>query len=235
MSTENNNQDEFNPDNFAPIPANLIPQDEELDYLIDASPEEMQMVYAEEEEVVDTTSKFLNIEGAEYGQQIFNALKEGHLDPIRTLLMLKKMAHVHDFFLSSTAGRVNTKAKEFIREQVTNIIGKETYQAYGASISIQAIGGAGSTDYKECGDLYLNRLYELQLQLKEMVTARELYIKTNLPAESRTLGVRSLKQEYRTLPVIREEEMWEPKIVNVIPPIKYGREGIVVRFARKKK
>jgi hypothetical protein len=235
MTDNNQNQDEFNPDNFAPIPANLLSQDEELDYLIDASPEEMQMVYAQEEEVVDTTTKFLNIEGAEYGQQIFNALKEGHLDPIRTLLMLKKMAHVHDFFLSSTAGRMNKKAKDYIREQVTNIVGKETYQAYGASIAIQSIGGAGSTDYKECGDLLLNRLYELQNQIKEMVKERELYIKTELPAESRTLGVRSIKETYMSLPVIREEELWEPVSVNVNPPIKYSKEGIVVRFARKKK
>ena len=235
MINKDQNQDEFNTDNFAPIPANLIKDDEDLDYLIDASPEEMKMVYAQEEEVVDTTSKFLNIEGAEYGQQIFNALKEGHLDPIRTLLMLKKMAHVHDFFLSSTAGRVNTKAKEYIREQVTNMIGKETYQAYGASISIQAIGGAGSTNYKECGDLRLNRLYELETQLKEMIKERELYIKTILPAESKTLGVRSSKEIYETLPVIREEDMWEPLVANIHPPIKISKEGIVVRFARKKK
>lgn len=235
MINTNENQEDFNPDNFAPIPDNLIPQDEELDYLIDASPEEMQMVYAEEEEVVDTTTKFLNIEGAEYGQQIFNALKEGHLDPIRTLLMLKKMSHVHDFFLGSAAGKFNKKAKDYIREQVANTIGKETYQAYGASIAIQAIGGAGSTDYKDCGDLYLNRLYELQNQIKEMIKERELYIKTELPAESRTLGVRSLKETYHTLPVIRVEELWEPVVVNVLPPVKYSKEGIVVRFARKKK
>lgn len=235
MSNINNTIDDFNPDNFAPIPDNLLSQDEELDYLIDASPEEMAMVYAEEKEVVDTTTKFLNIEGAEYGEQIFNALKEGHLDPIRTLLMLKKMSHVHDYFLGSTAGKFNKKAKDYIREQVTNIVGKETYQAYGASIAIQALGGAGSTDFKECGDLRLNRLYELQNQLKEMVKEREEYIKTNLPAESRTLGVRTLKEEYVTLPVIREDEMWEPTVANIIPPIKYSREGIVVRFAKKKK
>ena len=55
MTNKDQNQDEFNPDNFAPIPANLIKEDEDLDYLIDASPEEMKMVYAQEEEVVDTT------------------------------------------------------------------------------------------------------------------------------------------------------------------------------------
>jgi delta 1-pyrroline-5-carboxylate dehydrogenase len=149
--------------------------------------------------------------------------------------MLKKMSHVHDYFLGSTAGKFNKQAKEYIREKVTNTVGKETYQAYGASISIQALGGAGSTDFKECGDLYLNRLYELQNQLKEMIKEREAYIKTNLPAESKTLGVRGLKEEYKTLPVIREEEMWEPTVANIIPPIKYSREGIVVRFAKKKK
>lgn len=218
-----NTNNDFNPDDFEPIPEELL-----------ANHEEQLIEYAEEEKVVSVTTDFLNIDGAEFGAQVFNALKEGHLDPMKTLLMIKKMSHLHDYFLGSDKARTNKEAKEFLRQEVTNIIGKETYRAYGAQVSIQGIGGSTTMDYSECGDLYLNRLYELTAQLKEMVKERENYIKTQLPAESRTLGVRSIKEEYYSLPVIRDEDLNEKTTANVIPPVKYSREGIVVRFVKKR-
>lgn len=226
------NNNDFNPEDFAPIPADLLP-DNELDYLREATEEEQLIQYAEEEEVVDTTSKFLNIDGAEFGQQIFNALKEGHLDPIRTLLMLKKMSNVHEYFLGSTAGKFNKEAKEYIRDKVAEIIGKETFQAYGASIAIQAVGGANTMNYTECGDIYLNRLYELEKEIKTLITERQNFIKTNLPAESKTLGIRTLQDKPNFLPKLTF--VTNDKSCNIVPPIKISRDGIVVRFAKKKK
>jgi len=225
MNTENQ---EWNPDNEEAIPAELLSTYE-------ANAEEQGLVYMEEETVVGTVSNFLNIEGSEFGNQIFNALKEGNADPIKTLLMIKKMQHLHEYFLGSDVARTNKEAKAWFRDKIINTLGGEKYQAYGATISIEAIGGATTMDYKECGDLYLNRLYELTAQLKEMVKEREKYIKTELPAEVKTLGIRSLKEEYWSLPILGEEQLEDKLKANVIPPIKYSREGIVVRFARKKK
>lgn len=221
MENTNNN---WNPDDFAPIPDELI-----------ADENEQLMEYAGEEEVVDTISNFLNIEGAEFGEQIFNALKEGEVDPIKVLLMIKKMNHIHQYFLGSTQEKVNPKAKEYLKDKISSIIGKETYKAYGASVSIEAIGGATTMDYKECGDVELNRLYELEKQLKEMIKAKEVYIKTNLPATTNQIGLRTHKITVESLPVIRYENLEEPTVCNLVPPIKYSREGIVVRFAKKRK
>jgi len=220
------NQIEDNNDDWAneAFPAELI-----------ANEEEQLMQYANEEEVIDTISNFLNIEGAEFGEQIFNALKEGEVEPIKVLLMIKKMSHIHDFFLGSDKGKFNPKAKEYLKDQIINLVGKETYRAYGAAVSIETIGGATTMDYKECGDIYLNRLYELTAQLKEMVKERESFIKTVLPAEVKTLGVRSHSLNVDRLPVIKFENLDTRKHINIVPPIKYSREGIMVRFPRKKK
>ncbi len=219
MENTNNN---WNPDDFAPIPDELI-----------ADENEQLMEYAGEEEVVDTISNFLNIEGAEFGEQIFNALKEGEVDPIKVLLMIKKMNHIHQYFLGSTQEKVNPKAKEYLKDKIINIIGKETYQAYGASISIEAIGGATTMDYKECGDIYLNELYKVQKEINDLVKERETFIKTNLPAESKTIGLRTLHDKPNFMPKLTFNT--NKKACNISPPIKYSREGIVVRFAKKKK
>jgi len=73
------------------------------------------------------------------------------------------------------------------------------------------------------------------MYILKMVKEREKYIKTELPADAKTLGIRSLKEEYWTLPIIEEEQLEDKLKANVIPPIKYSREGIVVRFAKRKK
>lgn len=218
-----NTNNSWNPDDFAPIPDELI-----------AKEDEQLMEYAGEEEVIDTISNFLNIEGAEFGAQIFNSLKEGEVDPIKVLLMIKKMNHIHQYFLGSTQEKVNPKAKEYLKEKISNLIGKETYRAYGASVSIEAIGGTTTMDYKECGDIELNRLYELEKQIKEMIKAKQDYIKTNLPPTTNQIGLRTHKITIDALPVIRYEPI-DDVICNLVPPIKYNREGIVVRFAKKKK
>jgi hypothetical protein len=220
----NTNENPFDPSEYDALPEHLI-----------ATPEEELMMYKNTEEVVNVATDFLNIDGAEFGDQLYEALREGHLDPIRTLLILKKMSHVNDYFLGSDASRTNKKAKEYLRDKISGIIGKETYRAYGASINIQAIGGATTMDYSECGDLYLNRLYELQKELTVLVKEQEAKIKLNLPPESKTLGIRTEKVTIDALPVIRFEALNEPTTYNVIPPIKYSREGIVVRFAKKQK
>jgi len=225
MNTENQ---EWNPDNEEAIPAELLSTYE-------ANAEEQGLVYAEEETVVGTVSNFLNIEGSEFGNQIFNALKEGNADPVKTLLMIKKMSHLHDYFLGSDAARTNKEAKEWFRDKIINTLGGEKYQAYGATISIEAIGGATTMDYTECGDIYLNKLYEIEKEIKALIKARQNFIKQVLPAEVKTLGVRSYKDTIDFLPILSTENFDTPKVVNIIPPIKYSREGIVVRFARKKK
>lgn len=225
MSTENQ---EWNPEDDAPIPAELLSTYE-------ASPEEALMTFSEEEEVVDTISNFLNIDGAEFGAQVFNSLKEGNSDPIKTLLMIKKMKHLHDFFLGSDKGTFNAEAKTWLKDQISNTVGKETYKAYGASISIETVGGATTMDYTGCGDIYLNKLYEIEKQLKELIKDRQNYIKQVLPVESKTqLGVRTHKETIDQFPSIEFSNI-EPQVVNLIPPVKFSREGIVVRFARKNK
>ncbi len=224
MNTENQ---EWNPEDDAPIPAELLSTYE-------ANTEEQGLVYAEEEIVVDTVSNFLNIEGSEFGNQIFNALKEGNADPIKTLLMIKKMSHLHDYFLGNDPGRTDKVAKAWFKDKIINTVGKESYKAYGATISIEAVGGATTIDYKECGDIYLNRLYELDKQLKELIKEREVFIKTNLPPETNTIGLRTLKNTVAVFPSISFADI-EPQTVNIVPPIKYSREGIVVRFAKRKK
>jgi len=215
---------DWNPDDFEPIPEELL-----------ANQEEQTALYAETEEVVETSNKFLNIEGAEFGQQIFTALKEGHLEPIKTLLMIKKMNHLHEYFLGNDKARTNTEAKAYLKDKIANEIGKETYRAFGAQISIEAVGGATTMDYSECGDVVLNRMYELRKQLAEMIKERETSIKEVLPAEVKTLGVRTHRVEATALPVIVFKDTEEPIIMNLVPPIKYSREGIVVRFVKKRK
>ena len=219
---------EWNPEDDAPIPAELMSTYE-------ADENESILTYSEEETVIDTVSNFLNIEGSEFGNQVFNSLKEGNTDPIKTLLMIKKMNHLHDYFLGSDAARTNKEAKQWLKDQIGATVGKESYKAYGATITIETIGGATTMDYKDCGDLYLNRLYELEKELKVLIKDQETKIKTVLPAESKTLGVRSEKVTIGALPVLRFEPLEEPKTYNVIPPVKFSREGIVVRFAKRKK
>lgn len=220
----NTNNDVFNPDDFDAIPEHLI-----------ANEQQELMQYSDTEKVTGVATDFLNIDGAEFGYQLWEALEQGHIDPIRLLLIIKKMNHVHEFFLGSDKGRTHAKAKAYLKDKISNTIGKQKYEAYGASISIETVGGATTMDYKECGDIYLNRLYELQNEIKVMVKEQETKIKTVLPAESNTIGLRSEKVTIDALPVLRFEPLEEPRTYNVSPPVKYSREGIVVRFARKKK
>lgn len=225
MSTENQ---EWNPEDDAPIPAELMSTYE-------ADENEQLMTFSEEEEVIDTISHFLNVDGAEFGKQVFNSLKEGNTDPIKTLLMIKKMSHLHDFFLGSDPGKTNKEAKEWLKTQISNTVGKEVYKAYGASISIETVGGATTMDYTGCGDIYLNKLYEMQKQLKDLIKERETFIKQVLPAEdNKTLGIRTYKDTIDRFPSIDWSDI-EPQTFNIVPPIKFSREGIVVRFARKSK
>lgn len=217
-------EDEFNPEDFPAIPEELI-----------ANEEEQLMTYAGEEEVLDVTSQFLNIEGAEIGHQVFSALRNGETDPFKVLIMIKKMQHLHDFFMGTSAdARTNKVAKEWLKDKITNEIGRTEYRAFGASVKIEGIGGATTMDYKGCGDLILDRLYDLQKQMNQLVKDREKFIKDNLPAESNTIGLRSLKCEMSSFPSIEWAEI-EPQFYNINPPVKYSREGIVVRFPKKKK
>jgi len=226
MSTENQ---EWNPEDDAPIPAELMTTYE-------ADENEQVQTYSEEQAVVGTISEFLNIEGSEFGNQIYKSLKDGNSDPIKTLLMIKKMQHVHEYFLGSDKGRTNPEAKAWFKDQIIAMIGKEGYKAYGATITIEAVGGATTMDYKDCGDIYLNRLYELDKELKALIKERQDYIKTNIPAESNTqLGVRSIKEILTEIPRITFDTLITPEIINISPPVKFSKEGIVVRFARRKK
>lgn len=220
----NTNNDVFNPDDFDAIPEHLI-----------ANEQQELMQYSDTEKVTGVASDFLNIDGAEFGYQLWEALEQGHIDPIRLLLIIKKMNHVHDFFLGSDKARTHVKAKAYLKDKISNTIGKQKYEAYGAAISIETVGGATTMDYKECGDIYLNRLYELASSIKERIKERETFIKTQLPAESNTIGIRSIKDTIKTLPEIQEVPLEEERTINLNPPVKTTREGIVVRFARKKK
>lgn len=225
MITDNQ---EWNPEDDAPIPAELIP-------VYETDENEQLQVYSEEEAVVGTVSEFLNIEGSEFGNQIYKALQDGNADPIKTLLMIKKMQHLHEYFLGSDKGKTNPKAKAWFRDQIIATVGKEGYKAYGATITIEAVGGATTMDYKDCGDIVLNKLYEMKKELDKLITERQNYIKTNIPAESNTeLGVRVLKETVTKFPSISWADI-EPQVINISPPVKMSREGIVVRFAKRKK
>jgi hypothetical protein len=215
---------EFNPDDFAPIPDELL-----------ANQEEENVEYSPTEKVVEVSREFLNIEGAEFGAQIFHSLQEGHLDPVTALLMIKKMHHLHDYFLGSDKTRTNPKAKQFLKDEIAKIIGKETYRAYGATISIENTGaGADTYDFKDCGDIYLNKLEEINKKITELIKERKTLIKSLLPVESRQLGIRSEKVEVNSLPVFSIETI-ETQVCNLIPPTKKGRESLIVRFAKKAK
>lgn len=215
---------DFNPDDFEPIPEELI-----------ANQQEEEVDYSETNKVVEVSRDFLNIEGAEFGAQIFNALQEGHLDPITTLLMIKKMHHLHDYFLGSDKARTNPKAKEYLKDAISKIIGKETYRAYGAQIAIENTGaGANTYNFKDCKDAYLNRLEELSAEINLLIKSRKDMIKQVLPVESNTLGIRSHRIEVTELPVL-ELKTIEPIVCNLIPPTKIGRESLIVRFVKKAK
>lgn len=227
-TVNNGNNDSWNPEDFEPIPAELMTTYE-------ADENEQVQTYSEEQAVIGTISEFLNIEGSEFGNQVYQSLKDGNSDPIKTLLMIKKMQHLHEYFLGSDKGKTNPEAKAWFRDQIIATIGKEGYKAYGATITIESVGGATSMDYKDCGDIVLNKLYEMNKEIDVLIKERQNYIKTNIPAESNTeLGVRVLKETITKFPSINWATI-EPQVINISPPIKMSREGIVVRFARRKK
>ncbi len=152
-------------------------------------------------------------------------LLSGEVEPLELYVGLKRMDKVIALTISSQDG--DKEIKELFKEKVRMALdGNKSVDIFGANLSLRATGT--SYDYKDCKDSYLLELYKIKKEVDEKIKAREFEIKTALPPDSNTLGIRSKKIIQEGMPYfgISEDEFEE----TILPPVKYQGESIFCTF-----
>ncbi len=161
----------------------------------------------------------------EVAKNIKSILLSGDVDPIELYVGLKRMDKVIALTISSADG--DKEIKELFKEKVRmSLDGNKSIDMFGANLSLRATGTR--YDFTDCKDTYLVELYKIQKQVAEKIKEREEYIKMVLPADSRTLGVRSHKMIQQGMPTfsISDDEFEE----TIFPCTKIQGESIFCTF-----
>ena len=163
-------------------------------------------------------------------QNIKQQILSGAVDPIETYVSLKRMDKVMEATISSQKG--DKELKELFKEKVRlSLDGNKSVDMFGANLSLRPTGT--TYDFKDCGDQYLNELYKIQEQVKELIKTREEEIKQMLPPDdNKSLGIRSRKTIQEGMPYfgITEDEFEQ----TIFPATKIQGESIFCIFKEPK-
>lgn len=176
--------------------------------------------------------KFMNISTVPHenvAKEIALLIKNGHIDPIQMYVALKRVDKIHDLCLDSQKG--DKELRETILNKVrTSLDGGKSIDMFGANLRIQATGT--NYDFSECNDSILNKMYEIQDELKIRIKQREEFIKVSLPPDTNKLGVQSKKviQEHVPSLVWSDDEFEE----TIFPAIKRAGESVICTFKKEK-
>ncbi len=156
---------------------------------------------------------------------IKTALLSGEVEPLEVYIGLRRMNKVIELTISSDGG--DKEIKELFKEKVRMALnGDKSVDLYGANLSLRATGTR--YDFTDCKDTYLAELYKIQKEVAGKIKEREDYIKLVLPADSKTLGIRSHKLIQQGMPsfVVSDDEFEE----TIFPCTKIQGESIFCTF-----
>lgn len=168
----------------------------------------------------------MNTKSADLAQVIADRLNEGEIDPAYVGILLKKMAKTSEkLFENSAAKELIFNNTKLYKEKTA------TFNVFGAKIQI---ANTGYWDFSNTEDPYLEKLKEIQTQVKNLIKDREDELKalakswetrTSGDGFNRGLGIgSSFVVTFNNLPKL----IWEEAVgeINTDPPIKRGRETL---------
>lgn len=153
-------------------------------------------------------------------RQIKDSVFNGEVPALETGIMLKKISKIsEDIFKDEVF-------KTAIRDETIKSFEGKTYKGYGMTISERAT--RTYYDFEICGCPIWNALNQIQLEIKELIKAREEELKAMIPKESKiSFGIASTEHTVTIsqVPVLN----WEPsgEQVEIKQPIKYQTTGLV--------
>ena len=186
-----------------------------------------------DEEQLTGIQKFMNISVIPHdnvAKEIAHQVKEGIIDPIQVYIALKRVAKIEELCLDSQKG--NKELREIILNKVRQSLnGGKNVDMYGANLRIQATGTR--YEFENCGDSVLNKLLEIEKEVKARIKQRQDFIKVTLPPDdTKSLTIRSKKVIQEGVPslVWSDDEFEE----TIFPPIKLAGESVICTFKKEK-
>lgn len=170
---------------------------------------------------IDKLNPLLQISTKEVIETMKLAVTEGEVDPVKTGVILKKMAKISEEVLK------DEKVKDIITNETKKYIEGGDKVVFGATVNHQAV--YTFYNFEHCGDPLWNKLDEIEKQVKAAKKDREDYLKTLIPKDTGKTPGFGIKKD--TVSIIIEEL---PKIVvessgeviEIKPPIKAQKMGI---------
>ena len=186
-----------------------------------------------DEEQLTGIQKFMNISVIPHdnvAKEIAHQVKEGIVDPIQVYIALKRVAKIEELCLDSQKG--DKELREIILNKVRQSLnGGKNIDMYGANLRIQATGTR--YEFENCGDSVLNKLMEIEKEVKARIKQRQDFIKVTLPPDdTKSLNNKNKKviQEGVTSLVWSDDEFEE----TIFPAIKLAGESVICTFKKEK-
>ncbi len=186
-----------------------------------------------DEEQLTGIQKFMNIAIIPHdnvAKEIAHQVKEGIIDPIQIYIALKRVAKIEELCLDSQKG--DKELREIMLNKVRHSLnGGKSIDMYGANLSIRATGTR--YEFQDCKDSVLNKLMEIEKEVKVRIKQRQDFIKVTLPADdTKSLTIRSKKIIQEGVPslVWSDDEFEE----TIFPPIKLAGESVICTFKKEK-
>lgn len=186
-----------------------------------------------DEEQLTGIQKFMNISVIPHdnvAKEIAHQVKEGIIDPIQVYIALKRVAKIEEICLDSQKG--DKELREIILNKVRQSLnGGKNIDMYGANLRIQATGTR--YEFDNCGDSVLNKLLEIEKEVKARIKQRQDLIKVVLPPDdTKALKIRSHKLLQQGMPSLEwSDDEWDE---NIFPAIKLAGESVICTFKKEK-
>lgn len=157
-------------------------------------------------------------------QDCADKILNGEVDAARAGVIIKRMAKISEEILKIK------KVKEAIYKETKKYIEGGQKNIFGASISIAAT--YTTYDFKECGHIVLNELYNIQEQIKEAIKSIEDELKLMIPTKDTMINVEGkfgIKDTSKDIVIKHIPELiWRENddVINVKPPVKIQSIGL---------
>ena len=188
---------------------------------------------ADETKALTGIEKFCNIANLDHTQLVValkNEMASGNVNPVQAFIAIKRMQKIVEGTLDSAKGDKELRAS-FLKSVELALDGGKSVDMFGANLRVQDTGVY--YDFEPCKDSYLNALYEIQEQCKELIKAREGELKAIFPEgkTTRNLGIQTRLIIQTKMPTLEfsDDEFEE----NVYPPVRHAGSSIIATFKRK--
>lgn len=180
---------------------------------------------------VTSLSQILDTPAKEIAEKIAISIRTGEADEVTALLFLKKFKKISDLFFDSKSNKDNKDVKEILEESILQFKedGKKSFTVMGCKITEAS---RGVWIYSETEDPYLQKLKEIEAQVKELRKLRETHLQTlvaehnaiNTPHNIVEKGITPFVVTWDKLPILSFEEGYGE--INTNPPYKINKDSL---------